>query len=80
MEITKLTKSDYSESPLSSTHPLARISAQLPMHHITTYDNLVAWDVRNRTWSDKLNAEVEASPALSALHGRKVAVLVSSLA
>ena len=80
MEITTLTKTDYSECPLPSTDPLAQIAAQLPMHHITRFDSLIAWDVRARTWSAALNAEAEASRALSVAHGRKLADILSSLA
>jgi hypothetical protein len=80
MEITKLTKSDYSECPLGITHHLAQISAHVPMHHITRYGSIVAWDVRDRTWSIELNADVQASRALSASPGRELADLLSRLA
>jgi hypothetical protein len=48
MEIEQLTETEYRECELTGTHPLAKFSARVPMHHLTIHGDLIAWDVRDR--------------------------------
>ncbi len=68
MEITQLTETAYCEREIISTHPLARFSARLSMHHMTVHGDLVAWDVRDRNGPlPRLSARVKPSRRLSAV-------------
>jgi glycosyltransferase involved in cell wall biosynthesis len=77
LEITKLTKTEYAEGPLTDANPLAQISAQLSVHHITRHGNLVAWDVRDRVWFQEINPKMLRMKSES--HGQDLANLMSSL-
>ena len=79
MEITKLTKTDYIESPLADSDPLAQISAHLAMHHISAGRNVVAWDIRDRVWDTEMNEIGKAARASSASYGRELANLLLKL-